>query len=163
MTTQSTEIGRFIKKYVLSQFLIFADEQQQHVQKCENIVIVIFKTSSFLLKTFPFHSVQDGWTLQLEDLMQFCLSDDAIPYNLKYKKILQNEISIIVKFLFALILSCQHQNQGKIMVGNLIIRVISGTIKVNIHLAALAAAADKGGRVGWSTKEFMQLTRWMQM
>ena len=104
-----------------------------------------------------------GWTLQLEDLMQFCLSDDAIPYNLKYKKILQNEISIIVKFLFALILSCQHQNQGKIMVGNLIIRVISGTIKVNIHLAALAAAADKGGRVGWSTKEFMQLTRWMQM
>ena len=162
MTTQSTEIGRFIKKYVLSQFLIFADEQQQHVQKCENIVIVILKTSSFLLKTFPFHSVQDGWTLQLEDLMQFCLSDDAIPYNLQYKKILQNEISIIVKFLFALILSCQHQNQGKIMVGNLI-RVISGTIKVNIHLAALAAAADKGGRVGWSTKEFMQLTHWMQM
>ena len=43
----------------------------------------------FLLKTFPFHSVQDGWTLQLEDLMQFCLSDDAIPYNLKYKKNLQ--------------------------------------------------------------------------
>ena len=125
-------------------------------------MIVIFKTSSFLLKTFPFHSVQDGWTLQLEDLMQFCLSDDAIPYNLKYKKILQNEISIIVKFLFALILSCQHQNQGKIMAGNLI-RVISGTIKVNIHLAALAAAADKGGRVGWSTKEFMQLTHWMQM
>ena len=163
MTTQSTEIGRFIKKYVLSQFLIFADEQQQHVQKCENIVIVIFKTSSFLLKTFPFHSVQDGWTLQLEDLMQFCLSDGAIPYNLKYKKNLQNEISIIVKFLFALISSCQHQNQGKIMVGNLIIRVISGTIKVNIHLAALAAAADKGGRVGWSTKEFMQLTCWMQM
>ena len=162
MTTQSTEIGRFIKKYVLSQSLIFADEQQQHVQKCENIVIVILKTSSFLLKTFPFHSVQDGWTLQLEDLMQFCLSDDAIPYNLQYKKILQNEISIIVKFLFALILSCQHQNQGKIMVGNLI-RVISGTIKVNIHLAALAAAADKGGRVGWSTKEFMQLTHWMQM
>ena len=163
MTTQSTEIGRFIKKYVLSQSLIFADEQQQHVQKCENIVIVIFKTSSFLLKTFPFHSVQDGWTLQLEDLMQFCLSDDAIPYNLKYKKNLQNEISIIVKFLFALISSCQHQNQGKIMVGN-IIRVISGTIKVNIHLTALAAAAaDKGGRVGWSTKEFMQLTRWMQM
>ena len=50
------------------------------------------------------------------------------------------------------------------MVGHLIIRVISGTINVNIHLAALAAAAaDKGGRVGWSTKEFMQLTHWMQM